>query len=241
MLARVDDIDGNFLAVHRTWLLPDASGKAKLEDQKMSLGPVPRRRHPVGTGRTGAGSRRRVRKRPVKDRCQRDPSLVGGRQRLLQGAAAAGASARSADRRRSRPQWGGEIAARAAGQRWAAEGRHVRLWQSPRVGEDANDLLLKEGKKGMSEQDLSQALNQTEEILPPKPNGEAQPKQPTKEQAKQLIEQRNNFAADIAMLALVKLRDEVGYPIQLREVMKRRIWEAGNRTRLKARLREAAR
>jgi len=39
MLARVDDIDGNFLAVHRTWLLPDASGKAKLEDQKMSLGP----------------------------------------------------------------------------------------------------------------------------------------------------------------------------------------------------------
>jgi len=97
----------------------------------------------------------------------------------------------------------------------------MRLWQSPRVREDANDLLLKEGKKGMSEQDLSQALNQTEEILPPKPNGEAQPKQPTKEQAKQLIEQRNNFAADIAMLALVKLRDEVGYPIQLREVMKR--------------------
>jgi DNA primase len=40
MLARVDDSDGNFLAVHRTWLLPDGSGKAELEDQKMSLGPV---------------------------------------------------------------------------------------------------------------------------------------------------------------------------------------------------------
>jgi hypothetical protein len=40
MLARVDDHDGKFVAAHRTWLLPDGSGKADLLEPKWSLGPV---------------------------------------------------------------------------------------------------------------------------------------------------------------------------------------------------------
>jgi hypothetical protein len=36
----------------------------------------------------------------------------------------------------------GERAAREAAQRWRGEGRAVSVWMSPRVGEDANDLLL---------------------------------------------------------------------------------------------------
>lgn len=74
----------------------------------------------------------------------------------------------------------------------------------------------------MSREDLSRARNQTERIdPPPKPNGEHPPDQPTKEDAEELAKQRKSFAAEIAMLAVVKLRDDVGYPIQLRAVMKR--------------------
>src|SRR3984893_12218303 len=40
MVARVDGADGKFTAVHRTWLLPDGSGKAALREPKWSLGPT---------------------------------------------------------------------------------------------------------------------------------------------------------------------------------------------------------
>jgi putative DNA primase/helicase len=36
----------------------------------------------------------------------------------------------------------GERAARGAAARWEVEGRHVSVWMSPNVGQDANDLLL---------------------------------------------------------------------------------------------------
>jgi putative DNA primase/helicase len=36
----------------------------------------------------------------------------------------------------------GERAARDATARWELEGRHVSVWMSPNVGQDANDLLL---------------------------------------------------------------------------------------------------
>lgn len=39
MLARVDDANGEFVAVHRTWLTPNGR-KAALRDPKMSLGPI---------------------------------------------------------------------------------------------------------------------------------------------------------------------------------------------------------
>jgi len=38
MVARVENVDGELIAVHRTFLLPDGSGKAKVEPQKAMLG-----------------------------------------------------------------------------------------------------------------------------------------------------------------------------------------------------------
>ena len=40
MLARVDGSDGEFAAVHRTWLRSDGSDKAELREPKMSWGPI---------------------------------------------------------------------------------------------------------------------------------------------------------------------------------------------------------
>jgi putative DNA primase/helicase len=54
-----------------------------------------------------------------------------------------------------------------------------------------------------------------------KGNGEDQPKPLTKEHADELVKERQSFAAEIAKLALVRLRDEIAYPIELRAVMKR--------------------
>jgi DNA primase len=149
MLARVDDIDGDFLGVHRTWLLPDGSGKAELEDQKMSLGRVRGgaiRLAPAGPmlavaeGIENALSATAVKGIPAWS------AVAKGGFKSLQLPAEVREVLIVADHDHN---GGGEIAARAAGQRWAAEGRHVRLWRSPQVGQDANDLLLlKEGKKG---------------------------------------------------------------------------------------------
>jgi phage/plasmid primase-like uncharacterized protein len=40
MVATVQDCDGKFLGIHRTWLRSDGSGKADVEPQKMALGPI---------------------------------------------------------------------------------------------------------------------------------------------------------------------------------------------------------
>jgi phage/plasmid primase-like uncharacterized protein len=40
MVAAVEDLDGNIVAIHRTFLKPDASGKAEVEPAKMALGSV---------------------------------------------------------------------------------------------------------------------------------------------------------------------------------------------------------
>jgi putative DNA primase/helicase len=40
MIAGVQDVSGKFVAIQRTWLKADGSGKADLEPNKMSLGPT---------------------------------------------------------------------------------------------------------------------------------------------------------------------------------------------------------
>jgi DNA primase len=147
ILARVDDADGNFVAVHRTWLCADGSGKADLRDPKMSLG-----------SRRGGAIRLAAAASLL--------AIAEGIEDALSVIVAAGIPAWSAV---SKSGFGslqlpaevrevlivadhdgngsGELAARRAGERWAGEGRRVRLWLSPRVGEDANNLLLK-GEKG---------------------------------------------------------------------------------------------
>ena len=146
MLARVDDANGEFVAVHRTWLRPDGSGKAEPREPKWSLGPI------------GGAAVRLAPAAPVL-------AIAEGIENALT-AIAAGYAAWSAVSKggfNSLPlpaevrevlivadhdaNGGSKLAARRAGERWAAEGRRVRLWRSPRVGEDANKLLLKEGEK----------------------------------------------------------------------------------------------
>jgi putative DNA primase/helicase len=145
MLARVDGPDGEFVAVHRTWLRPDGR-KAELQWPKKSMGLI-----------RGAA----VRLAPAA------PLLVVGEgiENALTVIVATGLPAWSAVSKSGfeglllpaevrevvivadhDANGGGELAARRAGERWAAEGRRVRLALPPEQGQDANDLLR--GKRG---------------------------------------------------------------------------------------------
>jgi hypothetical protein len=145
MVARVDNTDGELVAVHRTFLLPDGSGKAAVDKdcQRLSLGPT----------RGGI-----VRLAPFDPDC---PLIIGEgiettlslmQLRGLPGWAGVSTSvlkylilpavvqrvllAVDADRNGA-----GERAARTAGRRWVAEGRRVWL-ATPRGGHgDWNDVL----------------------------------------------------------------------------------------------------
>ena len=133
------DIDGQAVAVHRTFLAPDGSGKAPVDPQKMMLGPC----------RGGA----------VRLAAAAEQLLVGeGIETCLAAMQATGS-----------PVWAalstpglrtldlppevrevtiladgddpGEEAARCAALRWAREGRRARIARPPR-GLDFNDVLL---------------------------------------------------------------------------------------------------
>jgi putative DNA primase/helicase len=141
MLARVDDANGEFVAVHRTWLTPEG-GKAKLKEPKMSLGPV------------GGGA---VRLAPATETL-----LIGeGIETTISGMVAtglAGWAALSAPGLKALRlpsivravviladhdgNGAGQRAAATAARHWLAEGARVSIYISPREGEDANDLLL---------------------------------------------------------------------------------------------------
>src|ERR1700730_15873316 len=70
----------------------------------------------------------------------------------------------------------------------------------------------------MSREELSKALDQAEEIHAPKPpNG----RDPDLAAALRKQQQRNSLAQEVARLALVRLRDDVAYPIELRDVVER--------------------
>lgn len=142
MVAKVINIDGDLIGVHRTFLQPDGSGKADIEPQKASLGPI------------SGGA---VRLAPAGDRL-----LIG--EGLETSCAAMQATAQ--------PTWAalstsglmslllpaiaqdiiiladhdvngaGERAAYAAAYRWLAEGRRVRIALPPQPGTDFADVLL---------------------------------------------------------------------------------------------------
>jgi DNA primase len=141
MLARIDRPNGEFVGVHRTWLTPDGR-KATLRDPKMSLGPI-----------RGAA----VRLAPP----AAVMAIAEGVENALT-AIAAGYVAWSAVSAGGIPNvvlppivetvlivadhdanGVGQLAARKATDRWSAEGRRVRLWLSPREGDDLNDILIR--------------------------------------------------------------------------------------------------
>lgn len=138
MVAGITGISGNeIVAIHRTFLRADGSGKADVEPQRMMLGPC----------HGGA-----VRLGPVADHV-----LVGeGIETCLSGMQASGIPAWAAlstsglaalilpaDVRRvtilADGDDAGETAARRAAVRWLAEGREVRIARPPR-GADFNDV-----------------------------------------------------------------------------------------------------
>jgi len=141
IVAKVVNIDGNLIGVHRTFLQPDGSGKADVEPQKASLGPI------------SGGA---VRLAPAGDTL-----LIGEGIETCMAALQATAM----------PTWAalstagmvalllppiareiiiladhdangaGERAAHAAANRWLAEGRRVRIAMPPDPGSDFNDVL----------------------------------------------------------------------------------------------------
>jgi len=143
MVARVDDLDGRLIGVHRTWLARDPAGAWRRFD-RASLGPI------------GGGAVRLATLRP-------DDWLVIGEgietvASVMQWTALPGWAALSAsgiERLLLPPDvlmvlivadhdangTGGRAAHNAA-RRWLREGRRVRIALPPHVDEDANDLLM---------------------------------------------------------------------------------------------------
>jgi hypothetical protein len=147
MLARADSADGNFAAVHRTWLLPDGSGKAALREPKWSLGPT-----------KGAA----VRLAPLGPVLAVAEGIETALTAIVAGvpawAALSGPGIERlvlpreiveitiiADRDRSGI---GERLAQRAGYRFLAEGRRVRIVLPPQPGTDLNDVLLRRADAG---------------------------------------------------------------------------------------------
>jgi putative DNA primase/helicase len=146
MVAKVVNIDGELVAVHRTYLLPDGSGKAAVpkDEQKASLGPM------------AGGAVRLGQLRP------NEWLVIGeGIETTLAVMNATGLSGWAAlstsgiINLRLPPAAGrvliaadndangvGEAAARRTADRWLAEGREVRLVLPPATDTDFNDMLL---------------------------------------------------------------------------------------------------
>ncbi len=139
MVAAVTRADGTPIAIHRTYLRPDGQGKARVESNKMSLGPIGGcaiRLAPlaeelmIGEGietclsvmqETGQSAWSAI-------------SAIGLRQLNLPAEVSRVTILADGDAT-------GEAAARAAAARWVAEGRQVWIARPP-TGKDFNDSLL---------------------------------------------------------------------------------------------------
>jgi hypothetical protein len=144
MIAKVVNVDDEFVAVHRTFLLPDGSDKAAVDkaDQRRSLGPVtagavrlspldPDRALIVGEGIESVFSLMQLRGLPGWAAL----STSGLKNLMLPRAVKRVLIAVDHDKNGT-----GEAAAREAGHRWLLEDREVRLARPPGFG-DWNDVL----------------------------------------------------------------------------------------------------
>ena len=141
MLARADAADGKFTAVHRTWLLPDGSGKAVLGEPKWSLGPIKGaavRLAPVGPVLAVAEGIETALTAMVCGVPAWAALSAGGIERLVLPAEVAEVVI-VGDHDRSGV---GQGAARHAANRLSAEGRRVRLALPLEPDTDLNDVLL---------------------------------------------------------------------------------------------------
>jgi phage/plasmid primase-like uncharacterized protein len=145
MIARVDNIDGELIGIHRTFLRPDGSGKANVEPQKAMLGCA------VG------GSVRLASAAETLMVAEGIETALAAMQAMQTPAWAAlstsGLTALVlppvvriviilADHDRN---GAGERSARTAAQRWLREGRRVRVALPQECGTDFADLLAGRG------------------------------------------------------------------------------------------------
>jgi Toprim domain len=222
MLGRVDNPDGEFAAVHRTWLKGDGSGKAPLRDPKKSWGPV----------RGGA-----VRLAPAAPLLAIAEGIENALTAIAAGYAAWSAVAVGGFQSVVLPpivetvlivadhnaNGVGQRAALKAAERWFAEGRRVRLWLAQRAGDDLNDLIRgrgvvvsKEHNKGNGAAAVRQTLdNDAVDLRPP-----LQPKpKPNGGRTGLTTARYDLIAGAVADLALMKVADQLAFTLKLPEVM----------------------
>jgi putative DNA primase/helicase len=151
MVARIDNLDGELIGLHRTFLRPDGSGKANVELQKAMLG-----RASGGAVRLAPAAETLMIGEGIETclaamQATAQPTWAAlsaiGIERLL-----LPLSVRTvivlADHDRSGT---GERAARTASQRWGAEGRRVRIAMPPEPGTDMADVLAGRGHVRIAE------------------------------------------------------------------------------------------
>jgi putative DNA primase/helicase len=144
MIALVQHAERGPVAIHRTWLAVDGSGKASFREPRRSLGPVggaAMRLAPIGEtlvvaeGIETTASVMLATGSPAWAAI----SAIGIERLILPPPPHAATVIIAADNDANRR---GESAARIAAQRWLAEGRRVRLAMPPEPGTDFNDVLL---------------------------------------------------------------------------------------------------
>jgi len=146
MVARVDGPNGEFVAVHRTWLQPDGIGKADLREPKRSLGPIRGgavRLAPAGSKLAIAEGIETALTAMLMTGLPAWSALSAPGIRALLLPPAVGAVVIAADNDQSGV---GEQAARAAAELWLWEGQQVRLMLPSEAGSDFNDELLRRRK-----------------------------------------------------------------------------------------------
>ena len=143
------DVAGERIAIHRTYLAPDGSGKADVPKSRMMLGSVAGgavRLGEIGTsGVVGLGEGLET-CLSVTQACPTLPVWAALASGNLEQVALPPESTRVVILADNDGEGAGLRAAQRAAERFGAEGRRVWIAHPPDAGEDFNDLLLSEGR-----------------------------------------------------------------------------------------------
>jgi hypothetical protein len=141
MLGRIDDIDGRLIGITRTWIARGPDGVWRRRDRAMlgrAKGGAARLAPAAETLLVGEGIETCLAAMQATGLpAWAALSTSGMTALILPGAVRDVVIAADQDR-----SGAGERAARNAAARWRAEGRRVRIYISPRLGEDVADLIL---------------------------------------------------------------------------------------------------
>jgi hypothetical protein len=142
MVAAIVDVADELIGVHRTYLRPDGSGKADVEPAKAMLGRVTggavRLAEPDETLLIGEGIETCLAAMQATEQPAWAALSAGGIEALCLPAGVRQVIILADNDANGR----GQRAARAAADRWLAEGRRARLAMPPQLGTDFNDVLL---------------------------------------------------------------------------------------------------